>query len=189
MLSRGRGRSAGFTLLEVVITLAILGMLAAALTPQVLSRMTSGTSATLLSTLTGLQQAATTHRGDTGRYPQTLRQLTSEPTTGVRDSCGRLIPGLAFEAWSGPYLDRNVPATGIEIGGSVIAATVRRVPATYSQAGTLYIDVTGVDKEVAEEIERTMDGTVDFTSGSILWSQVGTTGRGTLSLASPVRGC
>ena len=183
------GRRAGFTLLEVVITLAIVAMLAAVLTPQVLSRMTSASSATLLSTLTGLQDAATAHRGDTGRYPQTLGQLTTEPTSGVRDSCGRLVPGSALDAWSGPYLDRNVATTGIEIGGSVIAATVRRVPATYSDVGTLYIDVTGVDKEVADEMERSMDGTIDYANGSILWSQVGTTGRGTLSLASPVRGC
>ena len=189
MLSHRSGRSAGFTLLEIVITLAIIGVLVAALMPQVVGRVTQGQSASLLSTLTGLQDAANAHRGDVGRYPQRLSQLAVAPTAGTEDSCGRVIPGFALSGWAGPYLERNVTAAGIAIGGSVIADSLRRVPATYSEVGTLYIDVADVDQAVANQMETAMDGTIDYLSGSILWTQVGTTGRGTLSLASPVRGC
>jgi general secretion pathway protein G len=189
MLRRSHRNAAGFTLLEIVVAVAMIGMLAAVLTPQVLSRTTMAQGATLLSTLTGLEEAATAHRGDVGRFPQSLRQLATAPTTGVRDLCGRQIPGLALESWSGPYLDRSVATTGIEIGGSVISNTLRRSPATYSEVGTLYIDVAGVDEGVAEQMDRALDGTLDFASGSILWADVGASGRGTLSLAVPVRGC
>jgi prepilin-type N-terminal cleavage/methylation domain-containing protein len=189
VLRRWSRRAAGFTLLEIVITLAIIGVLVAALMPQVLGRMTQGQSASLLSTLTGLQEAATAHRGDVGRYPQKLRQLAVAPTAGTKDSCGRVIPGYALSEWAGPYVDRNITAAGIAMGGSVIADSLRRAPATYSEVGTLYIDVADVDQAVANQMETAMDGTIDYLNGSILWAQVGTTGRGTLSLASPVRGC
>ena len=182
-------RRAGFTLLEIVISLAILALLVATLAPQILGRMSRGQSASLLSTLTGLQHAANAHRGDTGRYPQKLRQLAVAPTAGVEDSCGRLIPGSGLSLWAGPYVDRNIPATGIPIGGSVIADSLRRTPSTYSDVGTMFIDVSDVEQAVADQMEIAMDGTVDYLNGSILWTQVGTTGRGTLSLASPVRGC
>ena len=189
MLSLPARRGAGFTLLEIVVTLSVIGILAAVLTPQILSRTVMARSASLVSTLTGLQEAVNAHRGDVGRYPLSLTQLVVAPTSGVRDTCGRLIPGFAYGEWAGPYLDRSVAASGIEIAGSVVAPVLRREPAGYSDVGTLFIDAAGVDAEVARQIETTLDGTVDYTSGNILWVEAGATGRGTLSLAVPVRGC
>ena len=188
MLSRAR-RLAGFTLVEIVVILAIIGMLAAVLTPQILGRMTTAQSASLLSTLKSLQTAATAHRTDMGRYPQKLRQLAVAPTNGVEDSCGRVIPGFTFSQWSGPYVDRDITSAGINIGGSIIADSLQRTPSTFSESGTLAITVSDVDQAVADQVDRSMDGAVDYLNGSILWAQVGTTGRGTLTLVYPVRGC
>jgi general secretion pathway protein G len=95
--SRPRGRVArGFTLLEIMVVLAILGLLVAVLVKNVggdLDRgQQQGASLFVKSTLS---LPLTTFRIDMGSYPTTaqgLEALISQPQTGG-------------QRWKGPYLD------------------------------------------------------------------------------------
>ena len=185
-VSRAR---AGVTFMEMLVVLAVVGLLAGVLAPEVLRRLTTGRHAALASTLASVSDALLAYRTDVGRYPRQLRLLTSQPTTSDRDSCNRTLPATLVSGWAGPYLDRQITTSGIVAGSSTVLNTVRRAPTSYSTTGTLLVDVTAVDEELATLLEQQFDGTVNFGSGTIRWTESGGTGQGTLVYAIPIRNC
>lgn len=93
----GRARrgatQAGFTLLELLVVLAILGLLAVVATPQVLKYLGSAKQETARVQVQNLGTALDLFRFEVGRYPTTqegLAALVSAP------------PGAA--RWAGPYV-------------------------------------------------------------------------------------
>jgi len=88
-------RDAGFTLLELLVVLAILGLLAAVVAPQVLRYLGSSRSQTAKVQVENINAAMELFRLDVGRYPSAqegLAALVTAPTTA---------PG-----WNGPYLQK-----------------------------------------------------------------------------------
>lgn len=90
-----RRRSGGFTIIELLIVMAILGMLAVMVAPNLFNQADSARRDAALSQISSLGSALDAHRLDVGRYPDTLEGL-------VRNTSGR-------DAWNGPYLRGNVP--------------------------------------------------------------------------------
>jgi prepilin-type N-terminal cleavage/methylation domain-containing protein len=178
------GRSAGFTMVELLVGLLVIGLIAGAMVPQVMSRLRQGESATLAQNLSALTAASYAFQKDVGRFPGRLEYLAMQPAAAV-SSCQAGIANLT--GWKGPYLARQIPATGLVSGPYVISNTPRRVPATIAGtvSGLLYFDVPGVDREVADALEAAFDGNGDLAGGTITWAAA----TGTLSYAMPVRGC
>ena len=86
----------GFTLVELLVVLAILGMLAALVGPQVLNQLGGAKSKSAAIQISDLEQALEIYKLDVGRFPsssQGLEALVSEPS-GVR-------------GWNGPYLKKG----------------------------------------------------------------------------------
>jgi general secretion pathway protein G len=83
----------GFTLLELLVVLAILGLLAAIVGPQVIKYLGSSKSETARIQVKNIAASLQLFRLDAGRYPNTQEGLSSL----VRQPAG--IP-----AWNGPYL-------------------------------------------------------------------------------------
>ncbi|MCB2053521.1 MAG: type II secretion system major pseudopilin GspG [Geminicoccaceae bacterium] len=84
----------GFTLVEILVVLVILGLLGALVGPRVLGYLSSAKSDTAELQIENLAQALDLYRLDTGRYPSSqdgLAVLVSAPS----DAAG----------WNGPYLD------------------------------------------------------------------------------------
>ena len=94
-------RAAGFTLLEMLIVLAIIGLLVALVGPRLLSRLDTSKITTTETQIRMLRSALDTLRLDIGRYPTTeegLDLLMAAPTD----------PELKGK-WQGPYLEGDLP--------------------------------------------------------------------------------
>ena len=91
----------GFTLLELLVVVAIIGLLAAYVGPKYFSQIGKSEQAVAKSQVESFSRALGAYRIDVGSYP------TSE------DGLSALIskPGDTAKAakWNGPYLEKNVP--------------------------------------------------------------------------------
>lgn len=93
--------SPGFTLIELIVVLAIVGLLAGLAAPRYLRSVDEARETTLRSNLAVMRQAIDQFAADRGRWPETLdelaqarylRHLPEDPLTGRRDSWLALAP-------------------------------------------------------------------------------------------------
>jgi len=92
---RLRRLSGGFTLVELLVVLAILGLLAAIATPQVLKHLSGAKTKTAALEIKNLSTALEMFHIDTGRFPTQQEGL---------EALVRPVPGV--ERWNGPYLQK-----------------------------------------------------------------------------------
>ena len=97
-MTRRYRRAAGFTLMELLVVLAILGLLMSLVGPQVLNQLGGAKTKTALIQIRDLEQALEMYKLDVGRYPNTAQGLTALVTA----------PG-GVKGWNGPYLKSTVP--------------------------------------------------------------------------------
>lgn len=89
-------RALGFTLVELLVVLAILGMLAALVGPQVLNQLGGAKSKSAAIQISDLEQALEIYKLDVGRFPTTSQGLEAL----VRQPSG-------VKGWNGPYLKKG----------------------------------------------------------------------------------
>jgi general secretion pathway protein G len=95
---RQRSRHAGFTLLELLVVMVIIGLLAGYVGPKYFAQIGKSEIKATRAQLDSLEKALDQYRLDTGHYPSTeqgLAALTSKPDNDAR--------------WDGPYLKKSVP--------------------------------------------------------------------------------
>ena len=91
-----RKRMSGFTLVELLVVLAILGMLAALVGPQVLNQLGGAKSKSAAIQIRDFEQALELYKLDTGRFPRQgdgLEALVRKPS--------------GTKGWNGPYLKKD----------------------------------------------------------------------------------
>jgi len=91
----------GFTLLELLVVIIVLGLLAGLVAPQIFGRVGEAKVTTARTQMSLIGTALDSYRLDNGGYPTTeqgLRALREKPT---RDP----VPSN----WKGPYLRKEVP--------------------------------------------------------------------------------
>jgi general secretion pathway protein G len=98
-VSRTGSREAGFTLLELLVVMVIIGLLAGYVGPKYFSQIGKSEVKAARAQIDALGKALDQFRLDTGHYPTTEEGLVS------------LVQRPANEAkWDGPYLTKSVPA-------------------------------------------------------------------------------
>ncbi|HEY7530761.1 MAG TPA: type II secretion system major pseudopilin GspG [Gemmatimonadota bacterium] len=101
--SRGvaRAGAAGFTLIEIMVVVIIIGLLAVLVAPRVIGRLSTAKDKAARAQIELFGTALDSYRLDNGVYPTTqqgLEALWSRPTTAP-----------APRNWTGPYLRKRVP--------------------------------------------------------------------------------
>ena len=96
----GARHAGGFTLIEIMVVITILGILAALIVPRVVGRTDDARIAAARQDIASLRQALELYRLDNGAYPSTeqgLKALLSKPT----------IEPVPQNWKQGGYLERN----------------------------------------------------------------------------------
>ena len=92
-------KSAGFTLIELIVVVAIIGLLAGLVVPQFIKQEEKATAKAVKAQIELLGTALDTFRLDIGRYP-----TTQEGLLALNQRPGGL------DRWDGPYLKKEVPS-------------------------------------------------------------------------------
>jgi general secretion pathway protein G len=112
----GRLKQAGFTLIELMVVLVIIGVLAALIVPNVLNRADDARIAAARTDVNNLMQALKLYRLDNQRYPtneQGLAALVKKPTTGPEPTNWKpYIDKLPNDPWGRAYQYMNPGVQG-----------------------------------------------------------------------------
>ncbi len=93
-----RRSAAGFTLLELLVVIVIIGMLASYVGPKYFAQIGKSEVAVAKAQIDGLSKALDTLRLDVGRYPS-----AEEGLAALMSNPGNL------RGWNGPYLKKALP--------------------------------------------------------------------------------
>ncbi len=95
---KGR-RAHGFTLLELLVVIVIIGLLAAYVGPKYFSQLGKSEVTVAKAQIDAFDKSLDTYRLDVGRYPSTEEGLNAL----------MVAPPSAGAKWNGPYLKKGVP--------------------------------------------------------------------------------
>ena len=122
-------RSAGFTLIELMIAVAVVGLLLAVALPSFLDSIRKGRRSEAFSALANLQQAQERHRGNNATYASTLAALnvttsTTAPggyyTLSIATSTTTGYELMADSASSSQRNDGACAKLGVQVNGGTI---------------------------------------------------------------------
>jgi len=111
-------RQRGFTLLEVMVVVVILGILAALVVPKIISRPDEARAIAARQDIASLMQALKLYRLDNQRYPTTeqgLKALVARPASAPLApnwKTGGYVERLPKDPWGNPYQYLNPGVRG-----------------------------------------------------------------------------
>lgn len=111
-------RQRGFTLLEIMVVVVILGILAALVVPKIIGRPDEARAIAAKQDIASLMQALKLYRLDNQRYPTTeqgLQALVARPTSAPPApnwKAGGYVERLPNDPWGNPYQYLNPGVRG-----------------------------------------------------------------------------
>ena len=105
----------GFTLIELMVVLVIIGVLAALIVPNVLDRADDARVTAARTDVNNLMQALKLYKLDNQRYPtseQGLQALVTKPAAGASPNWRPYLEKLPNDPWGRPYQFANPGVKG-----------------------------------------------------------------------------
>jgi general secretion pathway protein G len=184
----------GFTLLEILVALVLIGLLVGTLVPTVMNNVGRGEVNRVQEDLEAVNTASKAFRVDVQRWAGDLEDLVVQPTTAANDSAltAAPYPTALQSRWNGPYLELgNIAATGLPtaLGGTIVN---RLSQTTWNTKNFVTIKVVNVSQDDARALSARVDGDTATgpaldTAGKVRW-KAGASGADTLIyLGAPVQ--
>ena len=104
---------AGFTLIEIMVVVFILGLLITLVAPRILGRTDEARQTKAAADVKLIEQALSLYKLDNGFFPTTeqgLEALVTRPTTGLvprRWNADGYLPKVPIDPWGAPYIFRS----------------------------------------------------------------------------------
>lgn len=181
-------RRRGFTLIEVIVALAIMVTLAAVVLPSVVSSLDRARLDRAQDSLQAIADAVVAFHNDVDRYPATLTQLIDPLDNSARDICHRTIPHSERRNWNGPYIHRVLASGGLPVAIGT-AADDFTVITNSGSSDEFMIVVNNVELADAEGLDDHVDGDGSQSSGTIQWTSPDADNFVTLGWVLPFPGC
>jgi type II secretory pathway pseudopilin PulG len=183
----------GFVLLQLIIALAITVMIAAAVTPAMISYLDTLRLDRGVTALLELNSGVDSYAAAVGEYPRFITYLSRPLLSGDVDSCAGTLTATQRGRWAGPYVSRVVPAAGLPIFIGIANDTLVRSPATgaANSTATLTVRVSNVRRLDAENADVDLEPNVNglgSAAGIVRWVDAAN-GLVTLSLIKTITGC
>lgn len=172
------GRSSGFTLLEILVVLVLLGLLIGAIVPNIIAQAGKGEINRIVRDMGTVEEAAKSFRVDVTRWPGDLDDLQRTPsTTGDADIHGVSYPQGLINRWSGPYLE------SVElVGGGTAADSVSTAAGGHFKGFTkgdsgngyqlnglnyLVLTLSGLSDAQLNSLDQEIDGSLGPAAGRL----------------------
>ena len=112
-----RGKQSGFTLIEIMVVLVIIGLLAALVVPSIMDRPDQARRIKAMQDIRAIESALKLYRLDNYNYPseaQGLKALREKPTD-AKSWKGPYVENLPADPWDTAYRYRNPGQNGRKI--------------------------------------------------------------------------
>jgi prepilin-type N-terminal cleavage/methylation domain-containing protein len=165
-------RRGGFTLPEVLVTVAIVAVLAAMVVPAVTQQISKGDAPAFASSVGSLRTALTSFVSDVRKLPGEVSQLSTAITITDEDLATTADGGTAYIAsvvsrWRGPYENSGITSGQIPLGMGWITSddlvdSLGYVVLTVTKAGAVIAD--------AAELDSLVDNNNGAAAGLVRWT-------------------
>ena len=184
-------RASGFTLPEILVSITILGLLAAVVVPTIAGQMKKGDTGRIGDDLAAVRGAVEQFLSDVRKYPNTIGQLTLPITASMAPLTGTSASNYGAAdvmRWRGPYLTKDSAAAvatgfGLKMNGTFVVDSL--LAAGYDSVTTgacgavagcqkyLGVRIVGVDSASWSVIDQAYDDG-NASTGIIRFKSTGT---------------
>jgi prepilin-type N-terminal cleavage/methylation domain-containing protein len=175
---KNRSSRPGFTLPEVLVTVAIVAVLAAIVVPTVTNQISKGDDTNIVTNVVDQRTAITAFISDVRKFPSRLQNMVLTPAAADLDLFGAAFGAGPVAKWRGPYLATSMKAIGaagvksdsIFIGLAFAVDSLCDTLFAAPNKGMLGLKLGGVTSTaVALHIDSLLDGGTGIAAGNLQW--------------------
>lgn len=157
----------GFTLVEVMVLVAIIGTLASVAVPNMVSYYDQKRIAAAAEALNVLSTSIIDFQSDVGRYPGQLTQLTTQILSSDQNSCGSTFSGGQVGNWRnrGPFSIYPITSDGFLVKIGVADNELIR---SGTSPVAILINVPDVKQQDADDLEDLVEPGDNNINGGIV---------------------